>query len=84
MKFSLISSKYFAMVEFLTHINSASILVKLKKQAFRDVFLYQFFLKCSQSLENTCERIQYLLLKGNNKTYWSPLRLSFQEICSNL
>ena len=39
-----------------------------------------------QRCKNTCERIQYLikLLEGNNKTYWSRSRLSFQEICSNL
>ena len=41
MTFDLISLKYFAMVKFSTmmQINRASILMKLKKQPFRDVFI---------------------------------------------
>ena len=57
MKLDLISSQCFAMFD---ANQSASILTKLKTQATRDVFLYEVFLKRSQSLKNICERVQYL------------------------
>ena len=57
MKLDLISSQCFAMFD---ANQSANILTKLKTQATRDVFLYQVFLKRSQSLKNICERVQYL------------------------
>ena len=81
-----ISSKYFAMVEFCDANQSCKHFDEVKKAGIQRWFLYQVFLKCSQSLKNTRGRIQYLikLLEGNNKTYWSLSRLSFQEICSDL
>ena len=86
MKFALISSKYFAMVEFSDANQLCKFFDEVKKACIQRCFIYHVFLKCSQIFKNMCERIQYLikLLEGNNKTCLSRSQLSFQEICSNL
>ena len=59
MTFGLISSKYFAMIEFSDADQWCKYFDEIKKAGIQRWFLYQVFLKCCQSLKITFERIQY-------------------------